>query len=74
MPQIAEHRLDRSEASPIAGFAFCAVDGPLQPLRVAFRPAYGFAPEEGDGSNPGLVSSGFQFIGLVSKPFPTGQP
>lgn len=66
VPQVAEHRFDGGEALAVAGLTFFAVDGLLHPVAVAFFGRAGFAPEEADLPDPGLLRGAQAFVPLFA--------
>ena len=66
MPEIAEHRFDRGKASPVTGFAFFTVDGPLHPVAVAFFLCVCLAAKEGNLPDLGLFRGTPTFLPLFA--------
>ena len=66
MPQVAEHRFDGGESSPVAGSACFAVDGPFHPVGVAFFGCIGFTPEESNLPDFRLLRGAQTFVPLLA--------
>ena len=66
VPQVAEHRFDGGESSPVARSACFAVDGPLHPVGVAFFGGIGFAAKESDLPDLGLLRCAQAFGSLFA--------